>query len=225
MKPEAEKNVMPSVVARQQRLQMSNAAAAAAAALANQQPRPASSNSRTSGNLEENLTRSSVSTPFLLKSAHELGALPTARQQEFDHNGLVLPKRVAHHPALPTAQPIIRDLNRELKFNQIQGKNVLDQKSELKKALEKLEEGKKKKAVEQERLNRRTSLELRLEERAERIAKEADLQQQQQRQQQQHQNPQTITTQQQPETQRDSSSPAACNPLRNFTIRSAAANR
>ena len=64
----------------------------------------------------------------------------------------------------------IRELNRELKFNQTRGKNVLDQKSELKKALERLEAGKRRKEIELERLGRRTSLELRLEERAQRLA-------------------------------------------------------
>lgn len=95
--------------------------------------------------------------------------------QMFDQNGLVLPKRIL--PSNPIGighQPIIRDLNRELKFNQIRGKNVLDQKTELQKAMEKLGENKRKKEAEQERMSRRTSLELRLEERAERIAKETE---------------------------------------------------
>lgn len=94
----------------------------------------------------------------------------------FDQDGLVLPRRVPHHPPCQIGgqQPTtIRDLNRELKFNQIRGNNVLDKKSELKKALEKLEATKRRKEAEQERLTRRTSLELRLEERAERIAKES----------------------------------------------------
>lgn len=66
--------------------------------------------------------------------------------------------------------PIIRDLNRELKFNQIRGKDVLHQKSELKRVQEKMAEARRRKEQEQERLNRRSSLELRLEERAQKIA-------------------------------------------------------
>lgn len=161
-----EKNVMPSVVLRQQRFQLG--------ASANQsrdfpQVNPTSS--------------SSIST-----SANE--------QQQFDQDGLVLPKRLLH---APLGQPIMRDLNRELKFNQIRGKNVLEQKSELKRALEKLEESKRKKEAEQERLNRRTSLELRLEERAERIAK--------------GQLEPTLSSQ-------DTSKEATCSPLSNFSIKS-----
>lgn len=96
-------------------------------------------------------------------------------QQLFDQDGLVLPKKILPQPISGLGsmqqQPIMRDLNRELKFNQIRGKNVLEQKSELKKAMEKLEESKRRREAEQERLSRRTSLELRLEERAERLAK------------------------------------------------------
>lgn len=125
-----------------------------------------------------------------MRAADELSG--SVQQQMFDQDGLVLPKRVLHHP-VSVAQPIIRDLNRELKFNQIRGKNVLDQKSELKKALEKLEESKRRREAEQERLNRRTSLELRLEERAEKIAKESG-------------------------PQPDGA--ATCNPLSNFSIKS-----
>lgn len=73
----------------------------------------------------------------------------------FDQDGLVLPKKILPHPISGLSaiqqQPIIRDLNRELKFNQIRGKNVLDNKSELKKALEKLEENKRKKEEEAEK--------------------------------------------------------------------------
>lgn len=139
-----DKNVMPSVILRQQRIQMGMSANQRGEQTSQQQPNPTSSSILTANEQQQ--------------------------QQLFDQDGLVLPKRVVHHP-ISLAQPIIRDLNRELKFNQIRGKNVLDQKSELKKALEKLEENKRKKEAEQERLNRRTSLELRLEERAERIAK------------------------------------------------------
>lgn len=96
--------------------------------------------------------------------------------QVFDRDGLVQPRRLGHHnhQQLLNQPTIIRDLNRELKFNQIRGINVLSQKSELSKALEKLGESKKRKEMELERLTRRSSLELRLEERAHRIAKEVE---------------------------------------------------
>lgn len=120
-----------------------------------------------------------------MKAANELSGIIQYQQQQqssnqnqmmFDQNGLVLPKRVLpSNPAGLVNQPIIRDLNRELKFNQIRGKNVLDQKSELKRAMKKLEENKRRKEADQERLNRRSSLELRLEERAERLAKDTRL--------------------------------------------------
>lgn len=180
-----DKNVMPSVVLRQQRIQMGTSANQRGEQTSLQQLNP---------------TSSSI---FVANEQQQ--------QQVFDQDGLVLPKRVIHHP-ISLAQPIIRDLNRELKFNQIRGKNVLDQKSELKKALEKLEESKRKKEVEQERLNRRTSLELRLEERAERIAKNS------------------IESSQQVVGHQQQSTPAAgvegagttptCNPLSNFSIKS-----
>lgn len=175
----SDKNVMPSVILRQQRIQMGISA--------NQR------GEQTSQQLL-NPTSSSIFT-----------ANEQQQQQVFDQDGLVLPKRVVHRP-VSLAQPIIRDLNRELKFNQIRGKNVLDQKSELKKALEKLEESKRKKEVEQERLNRRTSLELRLEERAERIAR----------------NSVEPSQQQQPTTAGVEGTAATCNSLSNFSIKSLA---
>lgn len=135
---------------------------------------------------------------------------PHVQQQQFDQNGLILPKRLTQNPNLVMLntnlhnnnhmvanhnnnnttthnqnyahnqqhhhhhqqQPIIRDLNRELKFNQTRGKNVLDQKSELKRVQEKMADARRRKEQEQERLNRRSSLELRLEERAQKIAKD-----------------------------------------------------
>lgn len=146
-----DKNVMPSMVVRQRRMDQMGISA-------NQLNRGAG------GAVVSNTVASATSSSIKVNELAD-------QQQLFDQNGLVLPKRVMHHP-VSMNQPIIRDLNRELKFNQIRGKNVLDQKSELKKALEKLEESKRKKEAEQERLSRRTSLELRLEERAERLAKD-----------------------------------------------------
>lgn len=190
MKPEekaevvADKNVMPSMVVRQQRITQIGSSANQQQKLQHQ----GGQMPRNPGAPEE--PSYVVSSSSSMKAADELSG--SIKQQIFDQDGLVLPKRVLHHP-VSVAQPIIRDLNRELKFNQIRGKNVLDQKSELKKALEKLEESKRRREAEQERLTRRTSLELRLEERAERIAKETG-------------------------SQADGS--ATCNPLSNFSIKS-----
>lgn len=196
MKPESiesggsattDKNVMPSMVVRQQRIQMGIGSAINQRGPARRpgEEAPAPSCSIMSAN--ELLLGAQV------QQQHQQG------QQQFDQDGLVLPKRLVHHP-VSVGQPIIRDLNRELKFNQIRGKNVLDQKSELKKALEKLEESKRRREAEQERLNRRTSLELRLEERAERIAKESQTEEEQQQQQAGEQ-------------------AATCKPLSNFLIK------
>lgn len=104
---------------------------------------------------------------------------PTSEPQTqhlFDQDGLILPKRLPQHSNNNNSQqyPIIRDLNRELKFNQIRGKNVLDQKCELKKVQEKMADARKRREAEQERLNRRSSLEMRLEERAQKLAKESN---------------------------------------------------
>lgn len=127
-------------------------------------------------NNSNNNNQSKLDTQTLLSGAVQQQHQQQQHNQLFDQDGLVIPKKVLPHPISGLSgiqqQPVIRDLNRELKFNQIRGKNVLDNKSELKKALEKLEENKRKKEAEQEKLNRRSSLELRLEERAERIAKE-----------------------------------------------------
>lgn len=160
----ADKNVIPSMIVRQQRIQLNaNSARAhsdlAQSSIANHHHLCHQAPKNSSTNKEAN-----NSEPQIQCGEQQNQSL------QFDQNGLVLPKKVLHHP-ISSAQPIIKDLNREIKFNQKQGKNVLDKKSELKRALEKLEESKRKKEAEQERLNRRTSLELRLEERFEQIAK------------------------------------------------------
>lgn len=162
-----DKNLMPSMVARQQRQQLQLGTIAAK----NDNTAGAHWNRHDETNQvnQQNLFASSS-----IMAANELSS--GIQKQMFDQNGLVLPRRLLHHSSCAPGQPptTIRDLNRELKFNQVRGKNVLDQKSELKKALEKLEANKKRKEAEQERLNRRTSLELRLEERAERLAREGN---------------------------------------------------
>lgn len=156
------RNVMPSMVVRQQRQAQlgitsanPNHSAAAPAAPA---------------------TAALAGEPIYVKSAANQALEAHWQQPEhlFDRDGLVLPKRLAHHQPLVVAdQPAIRDLNRELKFNQAHGRNVLDQKSELKRAMERVAESRRKKELERDKLNRRTSLELRLEERAAKIAKES----------------------------------------------------
>lgn len=153
-----DKNLMPSMVVRQQRIQMGFKSA--------NQTKVGKSGQQQTDSLQPVPSLSSSSLP--IRSTENVGA---GAQPTFDQDGLVVPKKVLHHP-ISAAQPIFKDLNRELKFNQVRGKNVLEQKSELKRVLERLEDNKKKREAEQERLNRRTSLELRLEERAERIAKE-----------------------------------------------------
>jgi len=184
-----DKNLMPSMVVRQQQqFKMGMSANEKGPGIAKRSSDAAKT--RTQGQLPSCLTNLGQ-----LKVAGELGEVgqQQAQSQPSDHSGLVLPRRLLPPHPVSVAQPIIRDLNRELKFNQIRGKNVLDQKSELKKALEKLNETKRKREAEQERLNRRTSLELRLEERAERIAKE---------------------------TSSQADQPTTCNSLGNFSIKS-----
>jgi len=78
-------------------------------------------------------------------------------------DGLVLPRKV-NNPCLDSKEK--QNLHRELLFNQKIGKNVLGQKSELKKVMDKFQEEQKKKELEVEKLNNRTSLEKKLEEQA-----------------------------------------------------------
>jgi len=83
-----------------------------------------------------------------------------------DKDGLV----VARKPQNPCADSNERrDLHRELLFNQKVGKPVLNQKTELQKAMQKHKEHQSKKELEMERLSSRTSLEKVLEERARRL--------------------------------------------------------
>lgn len=96
---------------------------------------------------------------------------PSSRlDPNFDHEGLVVPHKLIQTKI--AAQPFIGDLNKELKFNASSGKSVLNQKSELRKAMDKIQDTRKKREAEAERLGRRTDLELRLEQIAERIDKE-----------------------------------------------------
>lgn len=170
MKPESadEKNVMPSMVVRQQRILMGQISA---------NPRASQLGSSTAASISAKLRpesiQSSSSIPLGSMLACDSSSATSSQQPLFDQDGLVVPKKILQHPNSAHAQPMFKDLNRELKFNQVRGKNVLEQKSELKRVMEKIEEGKRRREAEQERLNRRTSLELRLDERAQRLANES----------------------------------------------------
>ncbi|XP_064473965.1 uncharacterized protein LOC135388370 isoform X2 [Ornithodoros turicata] len=80
--------------------------------------------------------------------------------------GLIIPKKPSN-PCLESTER--KNLHRELLFNQKIGKNVLGQKSELQKAMEKVKDDQKRKELEGERQNKRTALEKRLEEQANKL--------------------------------------------------------
>lgn len=83
-----------------------------------------------------------------------------------DKEGLV----VARKPANPCIESMERrDLHRELMFHQKTGKGVLNQKSELQRAMQKHREVQSKKELEKERQSTRTALEITLEKRARRL--------------------------------------------------------
>lgn len=91
-------------------------------------------------------------------------------ERTIDEDGLILPKRLPQHHTILNNNSKQCPLIRELKFNQVRGKNVLDQRSEFKKVQERILNARRRKEAEQERLKRRSSLEVRLEERAQKIA-------------------------------------------------------
>lgn len=180
-----DRNIMPSMVVRQQRL--------AQCGLTSFNPNKVTSASA------KPITQVNTTQELCKSAAAAAASLANDKQQQhlFDQNGLIVPKKVtpvslnlsAHSGSvvggglsgcanagnihgLNSAIIIpntVLDLNRELKFNQAHGKNVLDKKSELRRAMDKLEANRKRKEAEVERLNRRSSLELRLEQRAEKI--------------------------------------------------------
>lgn len=80
--------------------------------------------------------------------------------------GLIMPRKLPN-PCLQSRDH--RDLHRELLFNQKVGKNVLNQKSELQRALEKHKETQMKKELEQQKQDTRTPFEKLIEERARRL--------------------------------------------------------
>lgn len=198
-------NVMPSMVARQQRtIQTIHHSSGAMPNQTNpDSPCPAPRLSQQNKDQQHHLNNNEI------KNNNN----NSQKIHRFDQDGLILPKRPVPNPNLvmlntttpttvttPTStknqnhqessisvhshanpitskqhqHPIMRDLNRELKFNQINGKNVLEQKSELKRVQERIAEARRRKEAEQERLSRRSSLELRLEERAKKLAREGN---------------------------------------------------
>jgi hypothetical protein len=95
--------------------------------------------------------------------AHRLEGNPTVL---LDKDGLVVPRKPANPCTESTER---RDLHRELQFHQKTGINVLNQKSELQKALQKHRDHQSRKELEQERQSSRSALEKTLEERARRL--------------------------------------------------------
>ncbi|EFX76256.1 hypothetical protein DAPPUDRAFT_322434 [Daphnia pulex] len=83
-----------------------------------------------------------------------------------DKEGLVVPRKPPN-PCIASMER--RDLHRELAFHQKTGKAVLNQKSELQRALQKQREVQSRKEVEKERLSTRSALEITLEKRAQRL--------------------------------------------------------
>jgi len=80
--------------------------------------------------------------------------------------GLIMPRKLAN-PCLDSRDH--QNLHRELLFNQKIGKNVLNQKSELQRALEKHKESQIKKELELQKQDNRTPFEKVIEERARRL--------------------------------------------------------
>jgi len=87
-------------------------------------------------------------------------------QIQYDENGLIVPRKI-QNPCLESRDR--KDLHRELLWNQRIGKNVLEQKTELERAYEKRKEQQKKSEIEREKVQRRSSFELRLEKQAEKL--------------------------------------------------------
>ncbi|GAU91101.1 hypothetical protein RvY_03420-1 [Ramazzottius varieornatus] len=87
-------------------------------------------------------------------------------KQSLEPLQLISPRK-APNPAKENRD--LRELQRELKFNNKMGINVLGQKSELSKAMEKMKEQMYKKQLEEEKVRNRSDLERELEKRARRL--------------------------------------------------------
>ncbi|XP_059471167.1 ensconsin [Neocloeon triangulifer] len=83
-----------------------------------------------------------------------------------DGEGLIMPRKPAN-PCLDSDDH--KSLHRELMFNKKVGKNVLNQKSELQRAMEKHRDQAARKEAEKEKLNNKTAFEKVIEERARRL--------------------------------------------------------
>lgn len=85
---------------------------------------------------------------------------------QMGEDGLIVPRK----PLNPCAESAERkNLHKELLFNQKIGKNVLGQKTELQKVMEKMKDEQKRKELEEEKQRGRTALEKRLEEQANKL--------------------------------------------------------
>lgn len=167
-------NIMPSMIARQQKLKNMNIIEA------NKFPHKLTSTIKNANNDSntQDCTDAGTNCNSHSNDHHnkytvkvDMSKSSDAKTHLFDQDGLVVPKKLTQVYSSST-NPMIKDLNRELKFNKVCGKDVLNQKSELKKVMKNIQESKKRREAEQEMLNRRTPLELRLGQIAERLAKD-----------------------------------------------------
>jgi len=92
-------------------------------------------------------------------------------QDRFDEKGLIIPKKLVN-PNLEASEK--KNLHRELKFNAKAGVNVLNQKSELQKVLDKQKDKKAVKELEAQRQEELTPLQKAMHERAQKIEKETE---------------------------------------------------
>ncbi|KAF4516801.1 hypothetical protein B566_EDAN004640 [Ephemera danica] len=91
---------------------------------------------------------------------------PMPEDVQRDGEGLILPRK-PHNPCIESGDH--KSLHREILFNQKVGKNVLNQKSELQRAMERHKEQAARKEAEKDRVNNKTAFERVIEERARRL--------------------------------------------------------
>lgn len=91
---------------------------------------------------------------------------------QFTEDGLVVPKKPTN-PCLESSER--QNLHRELLFNQKIGKSVIGQKTELQKAMEKFRDEQKKKELEEQKINKKTAFEKKLEEQANKLKQQEEL--------------------------------------------------
>ncbi|XP_042901581.1 protein FAM107B isoform X2 [Parasteatoda tepidariorum] len=90
----------------------------------------------------------------------------------FSEDGLVIPKK-PQNPCMESSER--QNLHRELLFNQKIGKSVIGQKTELHKAFDKFKEDQKKKELEEEKIQKKSALERKLEEQANKLKLQEEL--------------------------------------------------